>query len=155
MKLTPMLFLLFAPCAFADEHVLPDAPVPKPEAIQPVRPVRTARNEYRFNKKVFWAGVGALAASTTYDMFSTQDALNRGRSENSPLFGRHPSEKRLALTSAGILAAEVVLFHVTEHRKNRWVRWFGRGYVTYAVTTHITDATCNYTADQRKNCHAL
>jgi hypothetical protein len=69
--------------------------------------------------------------------------LDRGGRENNPIFGSHPSPGKLAGINAGIFAGEVILFRYTEHSKRKWLRWIGRGYITYAVEEHYRLGACN------------
>lgn len=121
--LAACLLLLFCPLARAQKE-LPDAPKPN-------------------DKKIFIIGTAALAAAKSYDAITTQQLLNRGGVEMDPLFGRHPSSARIAGINAAMFGAESFAFYLTEHSHKRWIRWLGRGYISYSIADHIRAGVCN------------
>ena len=128
-------------CRVQHHHALPEAPKPKPD------------------RKVFWLGSAALAASKTADAITTRQLLDRGGWENNPLLGRHPSNGRLAGVAASQFAAQVLLFHFTERNRHPLVRWLGRAYIGFAIGQHARLAACNAGINTRsvgvQNCRVL
>lgn len=120
---------------------LPDAPKPKTD------------------RRIFWTGVSLLAASKTADAITTRRLLDQGGWENSAIFGRHPAPARQAGINAGLFAAEVGVFYLTEHSRQRWIRWTGRTYVALLVANHTNLAVCNSGIDPHAavahNCYSL
>lgn len=132
-----LILLLFPLFSSAQEKVLPDAPKP--------------------NRRTFIIGVAALAAAKTADAITTRQLLDRGGWENNPEFGRHPTPARQVGINAAWFAAQAFLFYKTEKSSNRYVRWIGRGYISFSVVQHARLAACNSTVDPHslhvQNCH--
>lgn len=103
------------------------------------------------NRRVFVVGTSLLAASSVADAITTRQNLDRGAFEYNPLFGRYPSPAKQAGINAGIFAAEVGLFYLTERNRHTWVRWVGRALVAQDVTEHTYMAACN--AQRTLACH--
>ena len=106
------------------------------------------------NHRVFIVGTAALAAAKTYDAITTAQLLERGGFETDPVFGRHPSTARLAGINAAFFVGQAMAFRFTEKSKHPWIRWIGRGYISYAVAGHIHNGVCNSSigANSFKRC---
>lgn len=102
---------------------LPDAPTP--------------------NKKIFWTGVGFLAAAKTADAITTRQLLNRGGVELNSLYGRHPSAAKQSLINLGFFAAESAVFYLTERNHHKPIRWIGRAWMGNRIVNHAYLAACN------------
>ena len=117
--------LLFAfPCFAQGTKTLPEAPKP------------------HFDRRVFFIGVGALAAARTFDAIETRRVLDRGGSENNPVFGRHPSPTKQGLINAAFFAGESFLFYKTERSNKRYVRWTGRVNLSFTTGEHLRYGAC-------------
>lgn len=110
---------------------------------QPAQAQEKPNNPKPKTDKVFWVGTVALAAAKTFDATETRTLLDRGGHENNPAFGRHPSAARQAGINAAFFAGQTVLFHFTEHSRNRYVRWLGRGYIAFTIEQHFRAGVCN------------
>ena len=131
-----LLFLLCAVGTMGQQLI--ESPKPKP------------------NRRTFIIGVTALAAAKTADAITTRQLLNRGGWENNPEFGRHPAPARQAGINAAWFAAQSFLFYKTENSSNRYIRWIGRGYISFAIVQHAHLAACNSAIDTHgpiQNCH--
>ena len=120
---------------------LPESPKPKPD------------------RRIFWAGVAVLASSKTADAITTRRLLDNGGWENSRIYGRHPSPAVQAGINAGLFAAEVGAFYLTEHSRYRWIRWTGRTYIALLAVDHADAAACNAAVNPHspvvQNCYPL
>src|SRR6266478_497678 len=121
---------LCAQTALAQHYVI--APKPK-----------VAIEGHRFNKRIFFAGIGLLAAAKTADAITTRQLLDRGGWENNPQIGRHPSSIRLAGHAAAMFAAQSAVFYLTERNHHAWVRWTCRVWLGSTITNHAQLAACN------------
>jgi hypothetical protein len=102
---------------------------------------RTDRSPH-LNRRVFFIGVSALAAARTFDAIETRRVLDRGGSENNPVFGRRPSPTRQGLINVAFFAGESFLFYKTE-RSNKWyLRWAGRINLSFTTEEHLRYGAC-------------
>jgi len=155
MRVICLLFLnllLVGVVVANDEKALPDSPKPKPEVLNVTRQQLVERSV--LNRRVFLAGVFALAASKTADAVTTRILLNNGGKELNPVFGKHPSASRQAVTNLGFFATQVGVFYLTEHNKNKYVRLAGRLWISSVVAQHSYLAVCNSKLDPHgtKSC---
>src|SRR5258708_9755921 len=117
MKLLFPCVLLFVPAAWGNE--LPEAPEPK-------APNHATR--------IWIIEAGTLGALDATDFTLTARGLGPSNDEANPLFGPHPSNRRLTLSVGALYAAEVIVLWKTEHNRRRWVRWIGRaGFAALVV----------------------
>jgi len=131
---------MLAPRAATQEK--PDAPKPKPCAER--------------SHRVFYAGISLLAAAETADAISTRRVLDAGGHENnSLLLGRRPSPARQAAVTAGLFAAQVVIFRLTERNRHAWVRWTGRAVLGGEIAVHSQLAACSASLSPKKRCPTL
>lgn len=78
-----------------------------------------------------------LAASESYDFYSTSQVDPRVNHENNPLLGRHPSDTRLATYGLAEFGAYAWTLDHTEHSRRAWLRWAGRAAVAAQVGIHV------------------
>jgi hypothetical protein len=108
---------------------------------------------------VFLTGISALAISQTADAFSTRRLVDRGGWENNPVYGRHPSNARLAGINAAFFVAKSTAFYFTERSRSSWIRWTGRTLMALSIEEHSRLAACNSHIDPRspviQNCRPL
>ena len=139
MKILAVVLLLVYPIPAHAQKALPDSPKP--------------------NKPVFFVGTSLLAAAKTADAWSTRNALDGGAWENNPVFGRYPSNARLAAVNAAFFSGEMALFFKTEHSHHAAIRWAGRAYVGFVIANHAQLAACNLEVHpltgRKQNCHDL
>jgi len=76
--------------------------------------------------KKYWATMGALIASTAADTWTTSKLQAIGGSERNPLFGKHPSNVRLAGTSFAYTAGEAFLAYKLKARFQHSRHWYLR-----------------------------
>jgi len=107
-------------------RALPDAPKPKPE--------RSGAAE-----RLWLAEAATLAVLYTADFTMTARGLGEGcgpgcrMRETDPLFGRHPSNGRIAATAGALFVAHSLILRRTERSRHAWVRWAGRAGFAYLV----------------------
>lgn len=147
-----ILLFIASPPLFADD--LPDAPTPKTDAVRIEPPKR--ESIHKFNKKVFYTGVGLMAAVQTADAITTRQVLNIGGSEKNHLFGTHPGVGTQAGINLGIFAARSTVFYFTEKSSHRWIHWTGRTALGMAIVNHTSLAACgaDIAGGGRPTCHA-
>lgn len=135
-----LYFVIMAGAFVALGDDLPDAPLPKSDAVR-------VEVNHRTNKKIFLAGVSLLAAAKTADAISTMHLIDRGGWENNPLLGKHPGPAKIAAVNATFFAGETLLFRFTEKSRHPAVRWLGRGYISFTIVNHARLASCNSKID--------
>lgn len=120
---------------------LPDAPVPK---------VITPAAKPDHSRRIWLMETAVLGSLYAADFTLTARGLGTPwypgcvgpgciHMESDPLYGRHPSDTRIALTTAAMFAAETLLLRKTERSRHRWVRWSGRAFFAYIV---VDEARC-------------
>ena len=147
-RLLLLVFLAMPLHAQAPSEVVESKNVELPDAPQP-----------HVNKKLFLAGVTALAAAKSFDMRETSAMLARGDQEFDPLLGAHPSNARIQGTAAAVFSLEAGGFYFTERSHHAWVRWSGRALLVLAIEEHLRlgacDAKLQRFAPASEKCHAL
>jgi hypothetical protein len=98
---------------------------------------------HKFDKRVFFTGIGLLAAAKTADAVTTRQVLDRGGYELNPVYGRHPSPARQAGINAAFFIGQSALFYLTERNRHAWVRWTGRVWFGAVIVNHTQLAVCN------------
>ena len=97
--------------------------------------------------KKYLMAMGSLVASTTADMWSTSKLQAIGGGERNPLFGKHPSNARLAGTSLAFTAGEAFLAYKLKARFQQSRHWYLRGLwlvePSFQVGQHIQFAHKN------------
>jgi hypothetical protein len=124
LRLFALVFLFAFPCFAQGNKTFPEAP------------------KLHFNRRVFFIGVSALAAARTFDVIETRRVLDRGGSENNPVFGRNPSPTKQGLINAAFFAGESFLFYKTEHSNKRYLRWAGRLNLSFTTEEHLRYGAC-------------
>jgi hypothetical protein len=124
LRFLAFAFLFASPCFAQGTKPLPEAPKP------------------HFNRRVFFIGISALAATRTFDAIETRRLLDRGGSENNPVFGRHPSPTKQGLITAAFFAGESFLFYKTERSHKRYLRWAGRINLSFTTEEHLRYGAC-------------
>jgi hypothetical protein len=154
MKIVLLALLLLPFTSGAQE--LPDAPTPVVAGLQTRESNLTDLKVGHYNRRIFIAGVSLLGASKSADMWSTRIALDKGRAENNPFFGQHPSTGRLVGIQAANFIGESAAFYMTERSRHAWIRWSGRAFVGLVVVNHSMLAACNAKASLRSPaCHGI
>jgi len=139
-----LMSLFSAVVTFADE--LPDTPKPKVNfegskfEYSKVKPVVKVPEHSKRNfviESLVLAGLysadyaltanGVHHAGCSYS-FHQKKTICFGTTEEATtwLYGRYPSDKRLALTGAAIFVGESFLLYKTEHSRVKAIRWSGR-----------------------------
>ena len=72
-------------------------------------------------------------------MITTRHMLDRGWWETNPIFGRHPTNARLAATSGAYFGAEVAGAYLLKRygQHHKWARVFWIAEPTYQIQEHI------------------
>ena len=122
-----LALFLFAGIASAQAKPLPEAPKPK-------------------HADRFWA-IESAALGSLYAADFTLTARGLGQPapgkpgfvnwESDPLFGRHPSDTRIALTAAAQFGLQSCLLQKTEHSRRAWIRWSGRAAWAYFAADEV------------------
>lgn len=137
-RLFPLAVLFIALPAPAQQLLVSSAAIEPPVKLEKIDTPRP-----KADRRIFWAGVSALAASKTADAITTRRSMNRGGWENNPIFGSHPTPARQAGINAAFFASQVGVFYLTEHSRNHWIRWTGRTYIGLVSANHIDLAVQN------------
>lgn len=127
--------ILHCVLAVAALTTLPDTPTPKP--VVAVHQVHRSR--------LWLAETAVLGGLYAADFTLTARGLGGPcnnwpgcrNEEGDPLYGRHPSNMRIAVTAAAIFAGESLLLRQTERSRHKWVRWGGRAFFAYTVADEI------------------
>jgi hypothetical protein len=122
----------------------------KPE--KPSKQSKIRRSELetrpRFNKKVYFTGIGLLGAARAADSFTARAAVaQRGTFDTSlfgsSVYGSHPSVLRQSAVTGAFYAVDALAFYYTEHSRHNWIRLAGRVTVGFLIVDHARSASCN------------
>ena len=129
ISLLLLALVLFAGITSALEKPLPDAP--KPKHADRVWLIESA------TLGGLYAADFTLTARGLGKPWPENPSVLRGESD--PLFGRYPSNTRIALRAAAQFGLQGFLLRKTEHSRRRWVRWPGRAGFAYVL---VDEARC-------------
>lgn len=122
MKLKKLLTLAIL-AGMGQAQTLPDAPKPG---------------------KQFWAITAAHAGSWAADLTTTAQKVGVGACyESDKLYGREPSNARLAAEGGAFFAAETVGAYFAAKSKHKWVRRIGQAGVAVSTAAHTYAAVHN------------
>lgn len=81
------------------------------------------------------AAATAFVVASAFDAASTINGLNNGKRELNPLYGSHPSDKRVILTKLAIVGG--VLWYADRHPSDREGLWWAAGLTGVVVVYNL------------------